>query len=179
LENRLYYPYITLAQVGYLHWYGCQSGISGSGGTCSDGKAHVFVEWTDNAGTYSPVYYFGTPSTVEDFEVQRVNQNSFKFYWNEGTYTSGTASWGPDSEVAKTEVHDYTASSSGSHGVGDTSNTVSVSGVTYLGSDNNNHYANFAYGSKSNPSFLQSTAYQALSSSDSSDFNVWDSRCSN
>jgi hypothetical protein len=178
LENRLYYSYPTLAQVGYLHWDGCPSDASGGlTGNCSDGQAHIFVQWTDNAGIYSTLYYFGATSGTETIEVKRVNSSYFNFFWNGSSYSSASVSWGPDSEVTKTEVHDYSSPSAGSQTVGDTGTNVSVSGAYYVDQNSVTHNTNYSYGSKSNPTFLNSTAYQALSSSDASDFNVWDSRC--
>ena len=180
LENTQYYSYATIAQVGWVHWYGCQSIYHGSNGSCSDGNEHVFVEWTDNAGNYSPIYYFGVPSSSERYEVKRVSGNHFTFYWNEGSYTSANPiTWGPDTDVAVNEVHDFIAPGQGSHAAGDTTTHEAVQNVDYTDQNGYTYFANFKYGSSSNPSYLGSTDYQALNSDSQNSFELWDSRCSN
>lgn len=175
LDNRTYSGCNAgcFAQVGWLHWYGCQSGLSGSNGTCSDGNEHVFVEWTDNSGVAQTIFYYNVPSGSETYTVIRdQNLGTYTFHWNEGAIAGPrTVNFGPSGIQNLEEVHDQDSGccAAGSQFGGDYANQVAFTNVTWWDGQGT------AFVPQMSP--LHNGSGDVGTLTPGSNFHVWDSRC--
>lgn len=131
------------AQVGWVHWYGCQSSINWNGGHCSDGNEHIFRQFVNDNLQPSNIDIYSIPSGTVHYEVFQVYDHTsggskyyyFGFCWSGCVTTQANITWIPNEIQNLEEVHDqgYGPSNQqwGSQFGGGSSNPVSYSNMMW------------------------------------------------
>jgi hypothetical protein len=143
-----------IAQVGWISWFPCvYSNISWttgcSGGTeNSDGKEHIFVQWTADNSSYSNVYAYSTPSGNVQYSASRIYDHTtngvryyyFNFCWSGCVSSPAYYTWGANGIQNLEEVHDYSSTNyEGTAYGGDSSTHVSYTYMDWVDQNSMSH----------------------------------------